>query len=340
MFFLFCHNEILHGQRDNLSVSPCIIRFEEGYQTMSAEIWAIGGGKGGTGKSFVTSNLGIDLAAGGKKVILIDGDLGGANLHTFFGQKKPKNSLTEFFEKKLPLNEILCKTQVPNLGLIIGDVHTFNPQGIKYAQKLRLFRHIKNLDADYVLVDLGAGSGLNIIDTHLLADKMIVVSLPEITSIENLYLFLKRAVFRKLNVIMRKHQLKEQALSAWKRINQDEVRSIGELIKQLKEVSPEIKRVVEIELLNFQVYLVLNQVRNQDHLAMGASIRSVIIKYFGIDARFVGYVNFRDDFWKFINQANPFAEMAEPNPMTETFNKISRNIMNGQQVSFANIPNV
>ncbi|MCJ7664955.1 MAG: P-loop NTPase, partial [Desulfobacterales bacterium] len=48
-------------------------------------IWAIAGGKGGIGKSFVTANLGIALCERGKKVIVVDADLGGANLHTLLG---------------------------------------------------------------------------------------------------------------------------------------------------------------------------------------------------------------------------------------------------------------
>jgi len=48
-------------------------------------IWTIGGGKGGSGKSFITANVGICLAKSGLRVILIDADLGGANLHTFLG---------------------------------------------------------------------------------------------------------------------------------------------------------------------------------------------------------------------------------------------------------------
>ena len=71
-----------------------------GAQDKRCEIWAIGGGKGGTGKSFVTSSIGTHLASKGSKVVLIDADLGGANLHTLLGVSKPRNSLTDFFEKK------------------------------------------------------------------------------------------------------------------------------------------------------------------------------------------------------------------------------------------------
>jgi len=61
------------------------------------KIWAIGGGKGGTGKTFVLSQLANCLASKGKRVILVDTDFGGANLHTFFGIKRNPASIMNFF---------------------------------------------------------------------------------------------------------------------------------------------------------------------------------------------------------------------------------------------------
>ncbi|MBW2091668.1 MAG: P-loop NTPase, partial [Deltaproteobacteria bacterium] len=72
-----------------------------------SEIWAVGGGKGGVGKSFLISGMGSSLALEGKQVILLDADLGGANLHTFLGINKPENTLTDFFDDKLPLSELI-----------------------------------------------------------------------------------------------------------------------------------------------------------------------------------------------------------------------------------------
>ncbi len=62
---------------------------------MKSEIWAIGGGKGGTGKSFLTSSIGRNLAQSGYRVTLIDADLGGANLHSFLKIRKPKSEKEE-----------------------------------------------------------------------------------------------------------------------------------------------------------------------------------------------------------------------------------------------------
>ena len=116
------------------------------------EIWAIGGGKGGTGKSFVTSSVGTYLATKGKRIILIDADLGGANLHSFLGISRPRNSLTDFFEKKSALNDLIVGTGIGDMGLVTGDLQSMDSGGIKYAQKQKLFRQIKSLDTLFYYV--------------------------------------------------------------------------------------------------------------------------------------------------------------------------------------------
>lgn len=304
---------------------------------MTSEIWAIGGGKGGTGKTFVTSSLGVNLANKGKKVILIDADLGGANLHSFVRLKKPKSSLTDFFENKLSLEEVIEDTQVPKLKLVTGDIHSFNPLNIKYAQKLRFFRHIRKLDCDYILVDLGGGSHLNTIDTFLLADKMVVVIVPEITAIENLYQFLKKALFRKINMILSKHRLKDTALTAWQKGDTKGITSISELIRYLKRLSFEVSLIIDEELANFKVSIVLNQVRNKGHIEMGFSVRSVIMKYFGIEAMYTGYIGYNDLFWRFINQIQPLSQTAVSLSNSKEIRTITRNLEENKQITLTNI---
>ncbi len=60
------------------------------------KIWAVGGGKGGTGKSVVSAILAFWLARMGKRTVLIDVDLGGANIHTLMGIKSPPRSINDF----------------------------------------------------------------------------------------------------------------------------------------------------------------------------------------------------------------------------------------------------
>ena len=65
------------------------------------KLWSIGGGKGGIGKSLITLGLGVALARLGNRIILVDGDLGGANLHTLMGVRYPHVTLEHFLTKKV-----------------------------------------------------------------------------------------------------------------------------------------------------------------------------------------------------------------------------------------------
>src|SRR2546430_16269842 len=90
--------------------------------TGGRKIIAIGGGKGGVGKSLLAANLGIYLAQLGKRVILIDADLGGANLHTFVGVERPKVTLGDFFDKRVArIEDCVVDTAVKGLGLVSGE---------------------------------------------------------------------------------------------------------------------------------------------------------------------------------------------------------------------------
>src|SRR5690606_3441331 len=60
------------------------------------QIWAVGGGKGGVGKSLISSSLATSLTRQGNQVIAVDLDLGGANLHTTLGVDLPRQGLSDF----------------------------------------------------------------------------------------------------------------------------------------------------------------------------------------------------------------------------------------------------
>lgn len=305
---------------------------------MSAEIWAIGGGKGGSGKSFLTTGLAMYLAGIGKKVTLIDADLGGANLHSILKIKKPEHSLTDFFEKRVPLNDIIVDTGIPNLQLVIGDIRTLSPDTVRYSQRLKLYRHIKTISGDYVLIDLGAGSSLIILETFLQADKMIAVTLPELTSIDNLYHFLKKILFRKLNIFLGSHFLKDAAKKAWRDRENHNIKTIKHLIDHFKGISTEVSEMLENEFSHFNVNVVVNQVRHNPHTQIGASIKSVIIKFFGIYASYAGCINYHDYQWKYVDRPEPFLSMDEARPVMEEIEIIARNLMEDRHQKFPGIP--
>src|SRR5512134_3170031 len=121
-------------------------------------IVSVGGGKGGIGKSLISANLGIELARRGKRVVLVDADLGGANLHTTLGIDLPRRTLSDFIERKVSrIEDVVTPTGLPNLGLVSGAPDHLAAAPPRHAHKLPLLRHVQQMDVDYAVLDLGAG---------------------------------------------------------------------------------------------------------------------------------------------------------------------------------------
>ena len=224
-----------------------------------SEIWTVGGGKGGTGKTFVICQLAMYLASLGKEVILIDTDFGGSNVHSFFGIKNKKKSLSKFFDEKVELENLVIDTQIKNLYIIPGSTTPLAASNISYTQKAKLFRHIKQLNADYILLDLGGGTSFDTLDVFLLADKMIAVVVPEITAIENLYQFIKSAYLRKLKSIFVNCELKDTAKDIWENRADYGIKTIVDLLEYLKKTSIEMDGILSKELAGFSLNIILKQ---------------------------------------------------------------------------------
>ncbi len=270
-------------------------------------IWTIGGGKGGSGKTFITANIGVCLSKLGVQVTLIDADLGGANLHTLLGISPPALSLSDFLKKRVPhLRDALIPTDIPNLQLLSGAQDLLSAADAKSAQKRKLLRAIQSLEGDTVLVDLGAGNSLSVLDFFLMSDGGILVVTPEPTSIENAYRFLKSAFYRRLRQSVTSTEVKDLIDGAMDRKNEMGIQNPYDLIHAVKRISGEnAERMVE-EVKGFHPNLILNQVRSKKDIEIGFSIRSACQKYFGIHLHYLGYIAYDQDVSHSIRRRTPF----------------------------------
>lgn len=275
-------------------------------QIKPPKVWVVGGGKGGTGKTFVASSLGIYLSERRRKnVVMLDADLGGANLHSVFGITQPKKSISDFFEFKLPLEELRIETGIKNLSLVAGDIHSLSSDNIKFAQKKKLLRNIGQLNARYVLLDVGGGSHYNIIDTFLFADKGIAVMTPDILAVENQYQFMKNVIFRKLRMTLRFYGFKGLADETWKRREVNKVSNVRELLDFFKHF-PQTRDIIYNAFSEFKIHLILNKVTSMHDIYLGASIKSTFQKFLGIDTHYVGFLEYDDSIMNSTRQQKPF----------------------------------
>lgn len=294
-------------------------------------IWTIGGGKGGSGKSFITVNMGICLSKMGVRVVLIDADLGGANLHTFLGISPPALSLSDFIKKRVPhLREVLIPTAIPNLQLLTGAQDLLNAVDAKSVQKRKLVRSIQKLDSEMILVDLGAGNSVSVLDFFLMSDGGILVVTPEPTSVENTYRFLKSAFYRRLRESVYSLPVKALIEGAMDRKNEMGIQNPHDLVDAVRRIDEgEAKRIVE-EAERFHPNLILNQVRSKKDVEIGFSIRSACLKYFGIRLHYLGYVVYDQDVSNSIRRRRPLVLENSRSRAAQCVMEIASKLVNSQ----------
>jgi flagellar biosynthesis protein FlhG len=248
----------------------------------AAKIWAIGGGKGGAGKSVIAANLGTALAQGGAKVALVDLDLGGANLHTLFGMGNPRRTLSDFISRRVAtIEDTLLPTPIEGQWLISGARALLDAANPKYAQKLRLLRQIGGLDVDHVILDLGAGSSFNTIDFYLAAHQGVLVVVPEPTSVENAYHFLKATFYRRLRSAEPVKRVRSVLEIVVSERDQRGIKSPRDLIARAAEVDPDVGAILEAVTRHFRPGILVNRAESDHDRRLGEEIGVASQNYFG-----------------------------------------------------------
>ncbi len=239
-------------------------------------------------------------------MIAIDADLGGANLHTCLGVDQPKVTLSDYINRKTTrIEDVIVPTSQPNLSLISGALDSLDAANPKYTQKLKLLRNIHALDAHYVILDLGAGTTFNVLDFFLVADHGVLVLVPEPTSIENGYRFLKAAFFRRLQNVEAVHGLERVVEAAMKGKGEKAIRTPFDVVAAVKATNPEAGATLEAQMQLFRPRLVVNQCRTAADREVGDAVVAAWRKYFGLQMDYLAAVAYDDDVWRAVRKRRP-----------------------------------
>jgi flagellar biosynthesis protein FlhG len=300
--------------------------------TIGKRIWAIGGGKGGVGKSLVSANTAIILANAGHKVVAIDLDLGGANLHTCLGVPIPKNTLSDYLCKKvISINDTIVKTSIPNLSVISGAQDEIGIANLKSIHKNKILRSLEEIEADFIILDLGAGTAANTLDFFIAADRGILVALPEPTSIENTYRFIKSVFFRRLSMFDETFDLQhiiDKAQGA--KINQG-MSSPRALLEKVREISPNTCDFITREMEKMEFQLILNQVRSHKDKDLGHAIQKICSTHFSIQTKYCGFLDYDSAVWQSVKMREPLLK-SFPNSLVATnLHRITHNLLKDLQ---------
>jgi flagellar biosynthesis protein FlhG len=287
------------------------------------KLWSIGGGKGGIGKSIFTLGLGITLAQMGKKIILIDADLGGANLHTLMGVRYPAFTLEDFILKRVNrLEDIVIETQVEGIGLICGADDIMGAANPKFAQKIRLLNQLEDLPADLVFLDLGAGTSFNVLDFFNYSAGKIAVFTNQSTSLQNVYGFIKSALFRFLSreftrdddiLLLLNHAGNRQA----------RISSIEDILTHLQGKAPEKYNRLKDIMHHFEIFLVVNMVKTELDRKAGQIIQKVCSDFLTVQPQIFGSLVYDPEVEKAVNQMLPFPMRSMESPAAKGLQHIA-----------------
>lgn len=296
----------------------------------SPQIVAVGGGKGGVGKTLLAANLALALADRGQRVLLVDADLGSANAHTVLGLPAPLATLSDFLERKADLGALAVSTPYANLRFVSGaldDVGAANPQ---HQSKMRLLRKLSGFDADFLVLDLGAGTGFNTLDFFLIASCGILVVLPEPTSVENAYRFLKAAFFRRLAVVEKAFGIKDLVDEARAQKNRLNIKTPADLLRAVAERDPEVGAQVQQQMNRFHPRLVLNQARDEagaDDLQIARDMASACRRFLGINLEVFGALPEDDAVRRAVRMRQPLRISAPDSMVKRAVDEVAERVL-------------
>ena len=259
------------------------------------QIIAIASGKGGVGKSLISANLAIALAQGNKDVILADLDLGGSNLHLVLGEQVGTKGLGTFLHNgKTQIESVRYPTTWKNLSFIPGEAELPGVANITAPTKKRLMKALNGLDADFLILDLGAGTSFNTIDFFLLSGCGILVSTPTLTSTLNAYLFLKNAIFRILAGVYGK---KSPVHSYMENLRKDGTSlqriHLNRLLESIREIDAEVYDNYVEKVTHFRPRLIMNMLDDPKDVSRSRRLRISTREYLGITMDSFGII-YRD----------------------------------------------
>jgi flagellar biosynthesis protein FlhG len=293
---------------------------------MIPRVVAIGGGKGGVGKSLVAANVGIFLATLGKRVILVDAAFGAANLHIFAGVPRPSRTLSEALVSGGPgLAELAVPTHVPGVKLIGG---VYDPPWIAEPSAAvvgLVADQLHELPADWVVVDLGAGIAGPVLELFLATDVQIIVAVPDPTSIELLHRFTKAVFLRSLE----RRGLAHLAHAVVREPRQLDGGTPSALDVYLGAVQAQVSEIDALReaILGFSPHLVINSARSKSDMELGRAVASVARRRLGTPIRYLGHLEYDEAVWASTRRRRPLLIEHPETRIAKCFERVARGIM-------------
>lgn len=264
------------------------------------QVLAVGGGRGGVGKSVLAINLGVYLAQLGRSVVLVDADPSGAKLHAHLGMDLPEAS------RDAEVDELLKQipTPIPGLFLLPQQYQRGSTTPLRPGRKPRWARGLRQLNVDHVILDLGAGTAPASLDLWLVADLGLCVAAPDPPSVEATYRFC-RALFQRRVRQLFLHDRFRLRLVERAQIDLEPLPAPIELVRSIARYDSGAADLAAKELARLRPRLVVSGTRLRTDTDLGDAMAHMARRYLGMNLDYVGHVEHDNSVWLSVVHQRP-----------------------------------
>jgi flagellar biosynthesis protein FlhG len=303
---------------------------EPGAAPRPTRVIAVTGARGGAGRTVIASNLALYLSTIGRKVVLVDADPSGANLHTCLGMRKPISLLRagRLGVRRAGsglIEEVTVRTPYPGLRLLHAGLDEPGLAAGRSERLAKLISKMRGVDTDYVVIDMGVGTSRDVVDAYLAADMALFVTLPEPSALENTYQFFRAAFVR---------FVRQRAKEAGEHdVLQKHLRALGsapsplDLYRELTRQRAPAAAVVREAMEAFRPYLIINQTRLRADLQLGFDMQSAGLRRLGLSIEYMGHIDHDDTVWTCGRNRRPLLLEVPGAKSSKKLEKIARRVL-------------
>ncbi len=256
-------------------------------------MWAVGGSKGGVGKSFLVASMATVLARTGRSVIAVDASLGVPHLHAFLGVKASSPTLLDVLDSRSVLEDALVPTAEPGLRFLSCAGDQPGAADLPRGEFESVLRALSELPAAVVIADLGGGASFRVLDLFNAAREGFLVTTADPSAMQNAYGFIRNAAYRRVQQAFAEHESVIAALKHWwQRPGPAKPPTMMEFYDRLSAVDPCAAERAAAIVDSFRPLLLTNMAEAEEDRRAAEIIHAASRKFLNIDLRLCGPVLF------------------------------------------------
>jgi len=294
----------------------------------TSRLIAFASGKGGVGKTVCTANLSMHIAER-HKVLTVDMDLGCGNLNASLGVRGLSRSINDFLGARVAsLTGVKTPTAVEGLQLISCSYNPVENTILSAAQKDRLVEHLRSDEADFVLMDLGAGVSDDILDLFASADLPVLVTGPESLALHNAFVFVKSLAYRIVARSLERARVSRRTREAIVRqLYASGDQEIGRTLDKIRERDRSTAHFIRTVLSNIRLHVILNKLQHTAEERFIKNLQQLTRKYVEVELNFLGSIPYDDNVKKSLNDIVPFALEYRLSPANVALRSVSTRLL-------------